>query len=242
MSNEDQVLEHLGDGLSPAEVMSALRLRRDQYYMAVDSLKRLGVLSNLGDLPDGASTEVCPTEETNALVVSAFDTLGWSKRILSSIRSLSTRYGWMKPLAPDDRYNRSQWTGQAVRRVDFEHDGTGYMVVGYLIPRVDKLVWERATPQHRLVYIESSALHNPISWRMNRGRIVKADVVDTLVSASGRRDNHTSPELRVALTLACAWVNESIAILTTTLPVQPGRVFVGEDVGDTEYVPDEGTE
>lgn len=193
----------LATGASAAEISSALHLRRDQYYAAVSALTASGMLSEVGDLPPGATTELCPPQEATDLFTVMADVVEWSQESVTKIKSLMARYGWSVPTSPDERYTRSRWTGQAVRRVDFSHDRYCYMVVGFLIPRADKAPWQRATPKFRTVYVERDGqlLH---SWVAER---------NTIVNLHGVFDDHPSGKELSELAKAVAWVCESRAVL-----------------------------
>jgi hypothetical protein len=221
---ENRVLALIAQGKTPAEIKHTLGINKTEYNTAIRKCEESGVLSRVGDLPHGAETEICPPPEMTSLSSSMLYGSGWSDRTLNAVRSFCVRYGWMEPIPPDERYTRAHWTGQAVRRVDFCHHDTPFMVCGFLIPRPDKKAWERATPQYRLIYVETPIIET-ITWVYNRRRTVNADVLGSLMAASGYSAGHESRGLLTSLALAVAWVNESRAILRQTSPsMHPGHL------------------
>lgn len=214
MDLQDRVFEALAEGESPSEIMHKLSLRRDKYYGILDSLERdLGVLSRIGDLPPGAVTELCPPAEATDLFRGLgvdTDNVGWSVSTLGKLKSLCARYGWLEPPSPDSRYNRSRWTGQAVRRVDFSHGENSYMVCGFLVPRVDKKTWQRATPKFRVIHVSRNGEQAQSAWVAERGQVVNIRTVNYLgpVKHNGELS---------ALAVAIAWVLESRALLANSI-------------------------
>lgn len=203
-----RVLQLIMGGATPAAIKNELGITHYQYYKVISELEAREALSRLGDLPTGAVTEVCPPPEITGLFATAIQGSGITSRTLASARVLCTRYGLHAPPAYDERYTRSQWQGQFGRRVDFDHDGVTYMVYGALVPRTDKRAWDKAAPVFRLIYIESDVLKQPLLRRLERGRPVSlCSLTDELFCA----------ELYVGLSLAVAWVNESRAVLVTTV-------------------------
>lgn len=221
MDIEYEVLKLIGKGELPHVVMQRLEISRSQYYGACEKLESQGALSKVGDLPVGAVSEICPPLGLTEFLNSVFQNSGMSEKELATARVLCSRYGWIQPPSYGTRYTRTRWTGQAVRRVDFKHNDTAFIVHGFLVPRNDKKAWDKAAPEHRLIHIESVALGCPISWRLERGRAVSADIIDSLVSASGRDAELTSAELYVNIALAVAWVNESRAVLARKVESKP---------------------
>lgn len=208
MTIEDKVLDLIVAGQSPNQVQAALAIRRDQYYTALSALEGRGILSPFGALPDGATTEVCPSSETIAFLTDSIITTSWYTRPLATIRASWVRHGWMVPES-DDRYTRSTWTGQAVRRVDFEHDGLTYTVMGFLVPRTDMSTWERATPTWRLISIEMPGKDAPTVFPVIRGRVVSTDLIDN----ESALDHILFNRFLIPATLAVAWVAEGRAAL-----------------------------
>jgi hypothetical protein len=217
MAIENEVLDLTLAGMAPMEIVAALEIRRHQYNAAISELENRSLLSRLGDLPSNASTETCPPPEAAQLFDAVFDSSGWSERTLFRVRSLCARYGWMEPAAPDSRYTRSRWSGQAVRRVDFACEGTEYTVYGFLVPRTDKKTWSRATPQYRIIYVETASGCRSQPMCLGRGRAISADVAISMIESFGVQRIITSTELRTSIAVAVAWVNESRAVLIHTI-------------------------
>jgi hypothetical protein len=219
MNIEDQVLQRIVDGCPPAVIQTLLGVRPDQYYSALDSLTESGILSKLGDLPEKATTELCPPPEAIGLLDAVFADSGWSKRITDSIRALYARYGGIEPPSTDPRYTRSRWTGHSYRRVDFMYypeagaGGIAVMVVGALIPLITKHTWQRAVPKLRMVYIESPDLDLQTSLVWERGRVVSPDAVSEALQRVSA--NPVDSTLLADLVLSTAWVCESRALLAT---------------------------
>lgn len=218
MGIEDRVLELIVAANTPVTIQRSLDIRPDQYYSALDSLMESGILSRYGNLPVEATTELCPPMESIGLFAEVFADAGWSKRITDSLRSLCGRYGWVEPPITDSRYTRTRWTGHSYRRVDFvsrrgNDIGIAVMVVGALLPRIDKQPWQRSVPKFRVVYIESPDLKLQTSLVWERERVVPPSVIfDALQSVySGGIDS----ALLEDTTLCVAWVCESRALLAT---------------------------
>jgi hypothetical protein len=205
MTVEDQVYVRLASGEQPSQIMSALELRHDQYYSVLNALAHSGVLSALGDLPEGCSVELCPPQEAIDLFSTMADSVGWSQITISKLKGVLARYGCISPQTPDRRYNRSRWTGHTVRRVDFTGDSSKYMVTGFLVPRADNQSWQRATPKYRVVHVESDG---SAVWSntIERGSVVNVNNMSEIASESsiGEATN---------LALAIAYVCESRALL-----------------------------
>src|SRR5919206_2157952 len=217
MTSEEEVLNLLIDGTTPTEAAAKLEISRTTYYTILTNLERKGILSRVGDLPEDAIAELCPPPELPDLFEHVLDWLGWADRGKREIRNFCARYGWLPPLA-NDRYSRSQWTGHAVRRVDFKGNGIDLMVIGFLVPRLDKLPWDRATPHTRLVYLESVGTRYPFPTPLDRGTVITYDILKDLTTIVGY-DRLVNPEdlpplpTHESLALAVAWVCEGRAIL-----------------------------
>lgn len=215
MEMEQAVLNLLIEGITPTEAATKLGISRTTFYTILATLEQKGILSRIGDLPDGAIAEVCPPPELPNLFEHVFDWLGWTDRSKREIRNFCTRYGWLPPLA-DGRYSRSQWSGHAVRRVDFKDNGLDLMVVGFLVPRQDKQAWDRATPQNRLVCVESTGSNHSFPIVLRRGTVVDPGIVADVLSVVG---SNGSPTLLTSMALALAWVCEGRAVLK---PIEEG--------------------
>lgn len=226
MTLEDKILAHLIAGESRSEAIKGLNISSEWYSQKLKALEDVGRVSRIGDLPVGATTELCPPPEAVSLFDDMSRKVGWLDPLVSRVRTFISRYGWMAPPNPDERYDRSQWSGHAVRRVDFNfteeivcidpgkvpgrtsHSLTStYMVCGFLAPRMDKQPWYRATPQYRTVRIERSD-GTRRAWDAERGRPIPIDSVHLLLLAKNDQ------ELR-DLALAVAYVLETRAILDT---------------------------
>lgn len=206
MTVPDDVLSGLLMGAEPADLMRTLGISRYHYDSALSILHDKGVLALSGDLPLDAEVELCPPDIASKLFLDIFNSAEWATRIMESVRSLCARYGIVEPSLSDPRYTRSRWTGQAYRRVDFTApNGIEYMVIGALMPRVDKKRWKEGTPYVRTVYVEGADISSSFVWQ--RGRFIP----DTFVKAALSHHVLTA-ELLHSLTLAVAWVCEARAI------------------------------
>lgn len=220
MTIEDRILDRLLAGEQPKTIYTALSISREWYYKKIKTLEETGRLSRIDELPPGSTVELCPTAET----VDMFDDMlaGMKQHVVSRIRIALARYGWMTPPNPDDRYNRSQWSMHAVRRVDFQHhedtyDLPGYtinyMVCGFLVPRVDNQPWYRAMPNRRVIYVERDLAEvghvETWSWIAERDRVISPTNVERCAPIAAISSNQ---ELK-ALSLASAFVLETRTLL-----------------------------
>lgn len=202
----DEVFELIAVGVAPADVMSDLGISRYQYDSALIDLTDRGVISHGGELPEDAKVELCPTAAVSSLILDVFTLHDRPEHTMLTSRSLCTRYGIVVPTSADPRYTRANWTGQAFRRVDFTTpDGADFMVVGTLIPRMDKRRWKEATPSGRVVCIDTRNV--TLSFVAPRGGFLSSEIVD---SALSRLEQHNLAS--VGLTLAVAWVCEARAL------------------------------
>lgn len=217
MNLEDQILDSMVAGDTPGTIADALGISRAWYNKRIKVLEDGNRISRIGQLPDGATFELCPPLEAVALFDEMSRKVGWSASVVSHVRTAISRYGWITPTNPDVRYDRSQWSAHAVRRVDFRHTYSradnrfvDYMVCSFLIPRMDNQPWYRATPQHRVVYVERDDGER-WSWVAERGRVVSSHDIYRNVS-----NFFTQSEVNDML-LSVAFVCESRAILQTRI-------------------------
>lgn len=204
MTAEDQVIERLVSGQGATDIARGIGVSRTQVYNILDGLADSGVISRRGDLPNGAVTELCPPAEFTPLIEYVFSSTDWSDRVTDSIRSSCVRYGIVAP-KPDARDSYVDWRGHTARRVDFNIGAARVMVVGSLVPRMDKLTWQRATPKWRNVYLEYEDGDNAsMPWERER-LVTSLDIVGKLWFTTNK-----APK---SLLLAVAWVCESFALL-----------------------------
>jgi hypothetical protein len=204
MGVDDQILERLISGQGVTDIARNVGMSRTQVYNVLDGYADAGVLSRLGDLPDGAVTEVCMPLEFAPLLENALRGSDLPESAADAVRALCQRYGLIRPKS-DDRYTRETWKGHTARRVDFTIGAVRVMVVAHLEPRFDKASWARVTPQWRNVYIEYEEGDNA-SMPFERGRLVTSlDLVGKLWFSS-----NVAPK---PLLLAVAWACESRALL-----------------------------
>lgn len=208
MTLEKKVFSLISLGYAPAEVRGKLGISRYQYDGALAGLVDRGALGKWGQLPDGAEAEMCPSNIVATLFSEFLESANWASRITDSIRSLCTRYGITRPSNSDPRYTFASWEGQAFRRVDFTaNDGVDYMVVGALMPRMDKKRWREGTPYNRAVYVESEDRDTITSLICPRGLFFPSS---RSLAVLGYPLN--LEPLVHDLTLAIAWVCEARAL------------------------------
>lgn len=213
MTIEHQVFRLILNGTGPIDVMDELGISRYRYDSALSKLASMGAVGRLWQLPDGADAEMFPSNIMSTLLADVLESASWAGRITDSVRAHGTRYGIFKPKIGDPRYTFDSWEGQAFRRVDFTaSDGAEYMVVGALMPRMDKKRWKEGTPYNRAVYIESEDRDILVSFVWPRGLCLSSYRVSDALNYP------LDSELLIhSLTLAIAWVCETRALFPERL-------------------------
>lgn len=193
--------------MTPQQIMGELDWSSTRLYAVMKELTTLGLLRSAGELPPGAESLTWPSQEWIDGCALALPALGWGDALVKRLMRYQSRAGQFPPEA-DERYgySRTDWTGHAVRRVEWGD----WVVQGLILPRPDSRYWKQAAPDFRAVSLchlpaNNTPLLDEGNWWI-RGRIVPI--------AEFRRDTggFTLKE-EVALTMAVAWVVESRALL-----------------------------
>lgn len=197
------VLDLLNRRLSPQSMLIELDWTRSRLYKVMDELTEIGLLRALGELPDGAKSLTWPSQEWIDGCALALPAVGWDDALVKRLQRDQSRAGQFPPEA-DDRYgySRTDWTGHAVRRVEWDN----WVVQGLIIPRLDGRYWKQATPEFRAVSLNEYPLLDDGHW-LTRGRTVPISLMRRRIPAG------LSPDVQVGLTMAVAWVMESRALL-----------------------------
>lgn len=199
------LMDLLAKRMTPQRITLTLDWSSARLYAVMKELTVLGVLREAGELPSGAESRVWPPAKWIDGCALALPELGWDADEVRRMQRDQSRAGQFPPES-GGRHIRSDWTGQAIRRVEWGD----WVVQGLILPRLDRRYAMQAAPKFRAMSINDVPLLDEGSW-WTRGRIVP---IDAIRLATIRREpvGFTLDE-QVALTMAVAWVMESRALL-----------------------------
>lgn len=198
---QDSVVQLLAQGMTPPEVAEHLGMTRQGVHEVMKRLTKMGMLRLPGDLPRGARATTYPARAASVLCGVLPDLEWWSDE-LARVRRDESKGGIVPP--PGDRSVES-WTGQAIRLVDWQH-GPHWCVQGSLVVSPDGAGQSRHAPEQRTMVVHCER-QQVGSAQLDRGGVITTDLPWLTILAS------MTPDERVGLTLAAAWVLESRALL-----------------------------